>query len=98
MAPYGPFRPVGSSVSVAASTQSALTSMPKGSAAMRVFNSSGAVAFFRTGVGDQLAVATDTPLAPNSVEVFTVPEGHDCFACILASSTGTIYVTRGEGL
>src|SRR5437762_2020452 len=93
----GPFRPVSPSASVPASTTSNYTPIPKGSAALRVFNNSSAIAFWRTGVDTQTAdPLVDLPAAPNSVEVFTVPEAHDCFACVLPSGTGTVYVTRRE--
>lgn len=95
---YGPFRPLGSTVPVSASTTSAPAAIPTGNAALRIFNSTSAIAFFKTGSGDQTATTTDTPVAPNSVEVFTVPESHNGFACVLSTGTGTVYATRGEGV
>ncbi len=68
---------------------------------IRIYNSalpsSGAIAFFRTGVGAQVATANDTPVPPGMIEVFG-KGGDDNIAIIVPSGTATLYVTAGEGI
>jgi N-acetylglucosamine kinase-like BadF-type ATPase len=65
---------------------------------LRVFNGSSAMAHFRTGVGTQTAVVTDTFVAPGSTETFIVPPAHTHVGVILSAGTGSVYVQRGSGL
>lgn len=70
---------------------------PQNGEVVRVVNDSIDKAFFRTGVGAQTALVTDTPLAPSSVEVFRIPSGHTHWAAIRAAGSGNVYLTRGQG-
>jgi hypothetical protein len=96
------FHGVGNCVKVTASTTSAgsvldAVASPRIST-LRVFNGSSAVAHFRTGIGAQTAVLTDTFIAPGSTETFVVPPAHTHAAVILSAGTGAIYFQRGSGL
>jgi hypothetical protein len=44
------------------------------------------------------AVATSLPIAPNSIEVFTIDPTANAATVILASGTGNVIFTRGEGI
>lgn len=84
---------------VAASTASAnaVIPLPQQGSSLRIFNAGAGIGFCRTGVGAQVAVVTDIPIAPNSVEVIRIPDGHDNFAVILSAGTQNVYITKGEG-
>lgn len=64
----------------------------------RVYNAAPVIAFFRFGANDMDAsVSTSMPLGPGAVEVFRVPATAGYVSVVLASGTGTVYVTPGEG-
>ena len=92
----------GDCAKIAATTTSVSTAIPDAASprvtTLRVFNGSSAVAHFRTGVGAQTAVLTDTFIAPGSTETFIVPGNHTHVGVILGAGTGPVYVQRGSGL
>lgn len=92
------FMPNGSaSTSAATSTTSASAALDAYSNNVRVYNAGATAAFIRFAVGATTAVVTDMPIAPGATEVFT--KGNATVAsAILASGTGTVYFTCGEGL
>lgn len=96
------FYGAGDCVKLTASTVSASASLPAAASprvtTLRVFNGSSAVAHFRTGVGAQTAVTTDTFIAPGSTETFIIPGNHTHVGVILGAGTGPVYVQRGSGL
>jgi hypothetical protein len=92
-----PFALNGGTLTVAATTASSSTPYTSGGDTIRVFNSSANIAFIRSGVGTQTAVITDTPVAPNSVALFTIPHTDTQIGIILNAATGTIYVSRSSG-
>lgn len=94
----GSFHPLGATATIAASTASANGEIGTGGDAIRVFNSTVNIGFFRTSSAGTTATAADIPIAPNSVEVFRIPQDHDNFAVILAAGAGNVYVTRGQGI
>lgn len=90
-----PFAP-GATVTLAVTTASADVALTPGNSCIRVVNAGTSLAFFRTGGATQTAVITDTPLLPNSMEIFSIPNTTSHFAAIGAAAT-TLYVTVGEG-
>ena len=96
------FYGVGNCAKIAATTTSATLTLPSAvsprTTTLRVFNGSSAMAHFRTGVGAQTAVLTDTYVAPGSTETFVVPAGHTDVGVILSAGSGPVYVQRGSGL
>jgi hypothetical protein len=96
------FNGAGDCVKVSASATS--TNVSLGAATMpraitlRAFNGSSAMAHFRTGLGAQTAVLTDTFLAPGSTETFIVPASHTDVAVILSAGSGSVYFQRGSGM
>jgi hypothetical protein len=89
-------------IKVAATTTNVNTALPAATSprvtTLRVFNGSSAMAHFRTGVGAQTAVLTDTFIAPGSTETFIVPPAHTDVGVILSAGTGPVYLQRGSGL
>lgn len=84
-------------VSAATSVASASAALDQYSNCVRVYNSGATAAFIRFTVDASTATLTDMPLAPGATEVFT--KGTCTVAsAILASGTGTVYFTNGEGL
>lgn len=91
-----PFSPGTLTASVAATSASASVAIPLGGSCARIVNSGTSVVFFRLTKGASTAVATDTPLLPNSMEIFAIPFGYDTLSA-LAVTTSTVYITTGEG-
>jgi hypothetical protein len=101
-----PFHPVDdATTTIAASTASvrgAIKKRPTGEFQIRIHNAAAALAFYRIGDSTVVATNTDIPLPAGALEVVTVmdsdatPETH--VAAILASGTGSIYITSGAGL
>lgn len=91
-----PFTP-GPTVSLAVSTSSASVDMGSQVVTVRVFNSSSGIVFIRfADQPDPVATTSDLPIAPNSVEAFSL-RGARYVAAVTASGTGTVYFTDGEG-
>jgi hypothetical protein len=98
------FSSLGDSVTIAGTNVSQSTVLPQTNNTLfqgktiRIYNAAGAAAFFRTGIGPQTAVLTDTFVAPGSTEVFSVPPNVTEIGVILASGTGNVFVQLGAGL
>lgn len=98
------FSSLGDSVTVAATIASSSTVLPQTNNTLfqgktiRIYNSAAAAVFFRTGIGTQTALLTDTFVAPGSTEVFSVPPNVTEVGLILASGTGNVFVQLGAGL
>ena len=93
----------GATATIAATTTSAnsgiaLDDIPGN--CIRIYNSSAAIAFFRTGKRGAVPVATaaDIPVAPGATEVFYLNRADTRVAVILSAGSGNVYVTRGEGM
>lgn len=101
-----PFHPVdNATAAISASTTTASAEVkkrPDGAYQIRIHNAASALAFYRIGDSAVEAASSDVPLPAGAVEVVTVqnndadPETH--VAAILASGTGSVYVTTGAGL
>lgn len=97
-----PFSPLGPTVSIAVTTTSgsALLGVPdtKAGCSIRVASAAGGqIAFIRFGSGAPTAVATDMPILPGTVEIFTVGPAITHVAAITATATATLYFTPGQG-
>lgn len=94
-----PFTPgLAATVTVSVTSASAATALTGVGNQIRILHDGSQKVFFN--VGDSTvtaAVATGTPIAPGGCEVFTIPATATHIACIAASGTETMYVTRGEG-
>lgn len=91
-----PFQPVGT-VTIAASTTSASSTLPPGGDAVLVTNSTTSVAFVRLDASAPTATAADTPVLPGSARLLSAPSLISSVAVILASGSGSVFVTRGSG-
>lgn len=87
---------VGATVNISTSTSSAQGTLLAQFRHIRVHNASSAVAYLRWGTADQTAVTTDMSMPAGGVEVFD-KKGATKLAAILASGTGTLNITHGEG-
>lgn len=83
-------------LAIAGSVASASGTLPQQGGQARIYNAAAAVAYVRFTVGGSTAVATDVPIPPGAVEVFGVGYA-DTVSVLLASGTGNVYVTSGEG-
>jgi hypothetical protein len=83
---------------IAATTTPLRATLPGVARHARVMNGAASIAFIRFGVNDMDAsVATSMPLGPGAVEVFRVPATAGYVSVVLASGSGPVYVTPGEG-
>lgn len=101
MATSTAFLPKTTTLTISASTTSADESWPTPGSdgdCLRVFNATDGIAFIAIGRGAQTATTANIPIAPNSVEVIGCSDGSDTVAVILSAGTGSVYVTKGEGI
>lgn len=105
MATSTAFRHQSITLTIAASTVSASAAFTGADIigdCLRIFNNTSAIAFVRTGNSRDgtitAVVATDIPIAPNSVEVLGCNDSNDIIAVILSAGTGNVYVTKGQGI
>ncbi len=92
-----PFRPAGTAV-VAASTTAVSVGLPPGGSSVLIYNGAGSVAFVRFGmVGETVAVLSDTPVPPGARMLFDAGQLVTAGSAMLASGTGSVYFTRGDG-
>lgn len=70
--------------------------MAAGADTVRLTNVGNQVVFWKANTGTASATA-DTPLLPNSSEVFSVPPATTIIAAIAAGAGSTLYVTPGVG-
>jgi hypothetical protein len=103
MSDWSAFYPTGDAVTVSASTTSAekqfMTVAGRPFRTVRVCNTTTGWAYVEFGASSSVtAVATSSqPVAPNSASVFRVDQGNTFAAAILATGTGNIIFTPGDG-
>lgn len=103
MEPFNPADNATVTISAGASSQSqAIKKRPTGKFQVRIHNAAATLCFYRFGDSTVTAANTDVPLPAGAVEVVTV-ENRDAsaethMAVILASGSGSVYVTTGAGL
>ncbi|MDE8344818.1 MAG: hypothetical protein POH28_01395 [Acidocella sp.] len=92
-----PFRPAGTA-SAAASTSVATIGLVGGGGAVLVYNASNATAFFRLGGATALtATGADTPVPAGGRILVGGGPFVSHAAVVLASGSGTVYFTLGDG-
>jgi hypothetical protein len=91
-----PFNPE-TTVSIAATTSSAMVAIPGTGPTILVYNAAAAIGFLRLGTGTLTASATDFPVPSGAQMLLSVSPAVTAAAAILSSGSGTIYVTRGTG-
>jgi hypothetical protein len=92
-----PFRPSGTT-SVAASTAAASTDLAAGGSSILVFNNANAVAFIRFGMAANIAATnSDTPVPAGGRILLDAGTLVTYASAVLASGTGAVYFTRGDG-
>jgi hypothetical protein len=92
-----PFRPAGT-LTVAASTANARGALVGGGNSVLVFNSTTSVAFVRFGTDSTVtATAADTPIPPGLRMLVDAGPFIQQAAVLLASGTGNVYFSRGDG-
>lgn len=64
---------------------------------LAIKNATGSVAFVRWGKGTQTATTSDYAILPGTAEVIKMSSAYDNVAVILASGTGSVYLSLGEG-
>lgn len=97
---YPAFSPTaGGTISVSATASSQTIAVPMAPATgpwqCVVYNAATVIAFIREGTGTAV-VGTDMPVPPSSTTIVTF-DNTQSVGVILASSTGTVYLTPGVG-
>ena len=83
-------------VSGAVTGVSADITMAAGADTVRLTNVGSQVVFWKANTGGASATA-DTPLLPNSTEVFSVPPATTIIAAVAAGAGSTLYISPGVG-
>ena len=91
---FAPF-PQGTVSGAVGATASDIT-IAAGAGALRLANIGTQIVFWKLNSGGA-SVSTDTPLLPNSVEMFSCPPGTSKISVIAAGAGSTLYVTPGTG-
>ena len=92
-----PFRPAGT-VSLAAATSSASVALAAGGESVVVTNTTAALAFVRFGADPTIAAsAADMPVLPGARVMLAANPLITYAAAVLASGTGAVLFTRGDG-
>ncbi|MEJ0016759.1 MAG: hypothetical protein WDN25_09345 [Acetobacteraceae bacterium] len=94
-----PFRPTGTA-SISATTASATVALTGGGDTVVVTNTSAALAYVRFGADPSVSVSAataDMPVIANSRVMLTVNNLVSHAAALLASGSGTVLITRGDG-
>jgi hypothetical protein len=92
-----PFRPAGTSA-LSTSTTSASILLAGGGDSVLVTNAAASIAFIRFGSDSSVTATTaDLPVLPNSRAMVAVNSLIRNAAAVLASGTGNVYFTRGDG-
>ncbi len=98
--PSAPFTPSGDTVKVAATTTSGSVALGSAARTVRVYNASTSLAHIALGAGAATASATgddSIPMAAGATEVFSVGANITHAAALLATGTGDVYFTPGDG-
>jgi uncharacterized PurR-regulated membrane protein YhhQ (DUF165 family) len=91
-----PFEPNAHHTISASTTSAEVTTLSATDNIVRIYNAASAAAFVRWGTTAQTAVTTDMAIAPGATEAFT-KNNATRIAAILASGTGSVYITTGNG-
>ena len=92
-----PFRPTGT-VSISAGTTSASGQLAGGGDSVVATNITSSLAYVRFGADPSVTASTaDMPVLPNSCVMLAVNSLITYAAAVLASGSGTVLLTRGDG-
>jgi hypothetical protein len=91
-----PFEPNANHSLSASTTSAEVTTLSASDNIVRIYNATSAVAYVRWGTTAQTAVTTDLAIPSGAVEAFT-KNNATRIAAILASGTGSVYITTGNG-
>ncbi|HQT66028.1 MAG: hypothetical protein B7Z78_06300 [Rhodospirillales bacterium 20-60-12] len=92
-----PFRPAGT-VMLAAFTTAGVVTLPKGGSTVIIFNNAVVTAFVRFGsVSGLVATLSDMPVPPGDRLMLDVGALVNNASVVLASGTGNVYFSRGDG-
>lgn len=101
-----PFTPIGPTVSVTANTPTpgSVQVLPgdvigsQGEYQLRVVNPVGnPMVFLKFGGSAVAAAATDIPMLPGTIEVFSLSSAQQFMSALSATGSGTVYATLGRG-
>lgn len=90
------FEPNASATLAVSTTSAEVTTLSATDNQVRLYNGTTGVVFVRWGTTAQTAVATDMAIAPGATEVFT-KNNSTRLAAIMASGSGSLYITTGTG-
>ena len=89
---------VSATATLAAGTNSSAAALVGTGEAVLVYNAASAVAFIRFGMDDTVvATSADMPIPPASRMLIHAGDFSKTVAAILASGSGTLYFSRGQG-
>jgi hypothetical protein len=98
MSDLSPFKKTGSTVSISATTTTGNAAISNIKGSVLAHNQGTTWAYLNFGVDNTVeAAATDYWLAPGSTQAFMVPTNMTYVAATMASGTGNIGITPGEG-
>jgi len=90
-----------STVSLSATTTTDAVTLPTAvsgpGGSVRVYNAGPQTVFLRFGGTSVVALVTDMPVPPGTIEILGVLPGQAKVACITSTSTATVYFTAGQG-
>lgn len=82
-------------LAVTGSSQALTLPTPQGNRTIRILTNGSVPVFWKYGTG--AAVATSTPILPNTVETFFLPNDVTQISFIAGGTGTTIYITVGQG-
>lgn len=82
-------------LAVTGTSQALTLTNPIGTRSLRIYNSGAGIVYFRYNAA--AVVATSTPVAPGSVEVFVLPNDVTTVNFIASGVGNTVFITLGEG-
>lgn len=89
---------VSATATLAAGTTSANIALAGTGEAVLVYNAASVVAFIRFGMDNTVvATAADMPIPPGTRMLIHASEFSKTVAAVLASGSGTVYFSRGQG-
>lgn len=101
--PFSPVDDATTTISASTSTAAgAIKQQPSGKHQLRLYNATGQRAFYALGSSAVTAAITDVPIPDGVIEVITVENADAArlthLAVILASGSGSFYISTGRGI
>jgi hypothetical protein len=92
------FKGESDNVTIAASTTSANSALAGDGDALSVWNPTNNLAYLKSGVGAQVATASNGELVPPGMSVIACSPRDTDVAVLLSSGSGTFVIRRGRGI